>query len=80
MQVPARGRMPLTIPMIQEFLMMVSALGLGIAAFISVCWGLAFGAVFLLAHTTSTQMLFMCIIGFGLFSIGRRYLQREEKI
>jgi hypothetical protein len=78
MQIP--GRTSLNIPLIQEFLMIVSALGLGIAAFIGMCWVLAFGIAFILAHTTSTQMLFMCLIGVGLFHAGRRYLQRAKQI
>ena len=78
MQLPASRQ--LNIPLVQEFLMIASALGIGIAAFIGMCWVLASGMAFILAHTSSTQMLFMCMTGVGLFHAGKRYLQREAKI
>lgn len=88
MQMPASRQVPLTIPLTKEVLMLISAvflagtitlLGLGIAALLGMCWGLAYILALVLAHTTSTQMLFMCLFGFGLFHVGRGYLQRGKK-
>jgi hypothetical protein len=79
MQIPATGQPPMSIPVIKDFLTMISALGLGIAFFVGVCWGLTYTLTLILEHATSTQMLFMCLIGFGLIHVARRYLQRAKK-
>lgn len=79
MQIATEEQVLVSIPIIKEFLVMISALGLGIAFFLGVCWGLSCEIEVILAHTTSTQMVFLCFIGVGLFHAGRRYLQRATK-
>lgn len=79
MQMPISGQAPLSIPMIKDFLMIISAIALAVAFFLGVCWTLGYEVNLILTHTSSTQMLFMCLIGVGLFHAGRRYLQRGKK-
>lgn len=79
---------PLSLPITKEVLMVISAvflagaitlLGLSIAALLGMCWGLAYILALILAHTTSTQMLFMILFGAGLFHMARRYLSYAAK-
>jgi hypothetical protein len=80
MQLPSTGDKALNIPLIQEFLVIAFAVGIAVAAFLGLVWGLSYELEMILTHTSSNQMFFMCLIGIGLFCAGRRYLQREKKI
>lgn len=80
MQLPTAGQKVLDIPLIQAFLTIAFAYGIGIAAFLGLVWGLGYEIQLIITHTSPTQMVFMFLIGVGLFHAGRRYLFREKKI
>lgn len=76
--------LPLSIPLTKEMLMALTAvfaagaitlLGLACAAIVGTCWGIAYLLTILLAHTSSTQMFLMFIVGIVLYHIGRRVLR-----
>ena len=75
---------PTSLPITKEVIMALTAvfvagaitlLGLATAAIVGTCYGIAYLLTILLAHTSSTQMLLMFIVGFILYHIGRRFLR-----
>jgi len=63
----------------KEFLVIALSIAIGVAAFLGILWGLGYLTYIILEHTTSTQMLFMCVIGYALIHVARRYLSHAKK-
>jgi len=76
---------PISLPVTKEVTMALTAvfatgaitlLGLAVAAILGTCWGIAYLLTILFAHTSSTQMFLMFIVGLGLFRIGKGFFRR----